>query len=122
MDAKGNITVKSDAVKQVLEYSQKLVKVMPQDVFAWDDASNNKYLISGQGSLIMNPPWPTRSPSATTRKSPSSSRPSRCPRGPKGRFAPYLPFIWGVWEFSKNKAPRRACCRPSGSARTSRSW
>ena len=57
VDAKGNIIVKSnDAVKQVLEYMQRLVKVMPQDVFAWDDASNNKYIISGQGSMIMNPP------------------------------------------------------------------
>src|SRR6267142_2079606 len=56
VDAKGNITVKSDPVKQVLEYAQRLVKALPPDVFAWDDASNNRYLISGQGSLIFNPP------------------------------------------------------------------
>ena len=31
-------------------------RCMPPDVFAWDDASNNKYLISGQGAMIMNPP------------------------------------------------------------------
>src|SRR5207249_10689181 len=56
LDAKGIITVKSDAVRRVLEYSQRLVKALPPDVFAWDDASNNRYLISGQGSLILNPP------------------------------------------------------------------
>ena len=30
-------------------------RLMPEDGFAWDDASNNKYLISGQGALIFNP-------------------------------------------------------------------
>src|ERR1043166_1310415 len=57
VNEKGDIIIKqNDAVKQVLEYMQRLAKVMPQDVFAWDDASNNKYIISGQGSLIFNPP------------------------------------------------------------------
>ena len=29
---------------------------LPPDVPAWDDASNNKWLISGKGTLILNPP------------------------------------------------------------------
>ncbi len=102
VDAKGNITVKSDAVKQVLEYMQRLVKVLPPDVFAWDDASNNKYLISGQGSLIMNPPsaW-----AVAKRDNPKVAE--QCwtfpsPKGPHGRFAPGLPFYWGIWKWSKN--------------------
>ena len=56
MDAKGNVTVKSDSVKQVLEYGKKLVAFCPADATAWDDASNNKWLISGKGALIFNPP------------------------------------------------------------------
>jgi ABC-type glycerol-3-phosphate transport system substrate-binding protein len=102
VDAKGNITVKSDAVKQVLAYTQRLAKVMPPDVFAWDDASNNKYLISGQGSLIMNPPsaW-----AVAKRDNPKVGE--QCwtfpsPKGVQGRYAPGLPFFWGVWKWSKN--------------------
>ncbi len=102
VDAKGNITVKSDATKRVLEWAQKLVKVVPPDVFAWDDASNNKYLISGQGSLIMNPPsaW-----AVAKRDNPKVAE--QCwtfpsPKGAQGRFAPGLPFFWGVWNWSKN--------------------
>ena len=102
VDAKGNITVKSDAVKHALEYAQRIVKVVPPDVFAWDDASNNKYLISGQGSLIMNPPsaW-----AVANRDNPKVAE--QCwtfpsPRGPKGRFAPGLPFFWGIWNWSRN--------------------
>jgi hypothetical protein len=56
VDQEGNITVKSDATRRVLEWFKKLVPVLPPDVFAWDDASNNKWLISGKGALIMNPP------------------------------------------------------------------
>ena len=56
VDAKGKITVKSDAVRKALEYYGKLAQWLPPDAPAWDNASNNKYLVSGKGSLIMNPP------------------------------------------------------------------
>ena len=89
-------------MKQVLEYAQRLVKVLPPDVFAWDDASNNKYLISGQGSLIMNPPsaW-----AVAKRDNPKVAE--QCwtfpsPKGVKGRYAPGQPFFWGIWKWSKN--------------------
>jgi len=102
VDAKGNITVKSDAVKQVLEYSQRLVKVVPPDVFAWDDASNNKYLISGQGSLIMNPPSAWAVAKRDNLKVAEQCWTFPSPKGPKGRYAPGLPFFWGIWKWSKN--------------------
>ena len=45
-----------DAVRQALDYYKKLMAFLPPDVPAWDDASNNKFLVSGQASMIMNPP------------------------------------------------------------------
>jgi ABC-type glycerol-3-phosphate transport system substrate-binding protein len=103
VDAKGKVTVKSDAVKQVLEYMKKLVPFLPPDVFAWDDASNNKWLVSGKGALIMNPPsaW-----AVAKRDAPKVAE--QCwthgmPSGPKGRYAPFLPYFWGIWNFGKNK-------------------
>ena len=56
VDGKGNITVDSDNVKQVMEYAAKLVKFLPSDTIAYDDASNNRALISGKSALIWNPP------------------------------------------------------------------
>jgi ABC-type glycerol-3-phosphate transport system substrate-binding protein len=56
VDAKGNMTVKSDAVRQALDYYKRLMAFLPSDVPSWDDASNNKWLVSGKGALIMNPP------------------------------------------------------------------
>jgi ABC-type glycerol-3-phosphate transport system substrate-binding protein len=104
VNEKGDIIIKqNDAVKQVLEYMQRLAKVMPQDVYAWDDASNNKYIISGQGSLIFNPP---SAYAVAKRDNPDVAKhlyEIPYPMGPKGRFAGYLPYLWGVWNFSKNK-------------------
>ncbi len=56
VDAKGNITVKSDAVREALDYYRRLMAFLPPDAPSWDDSSNNKFLISGQGAMIMNPP------------------------------------------------------------------
>ena len=108
IDAKGNITVKTDAVKQVLEYMKKLVPFLPPDVPAWDDASNNKWLVSGKGALIMNPPsaW-----AVAKRDNPQVAEQLwtfPTPRGPKGRYQPYLPYFWGIWKFSKNKAAAKS--------------
>ena len=47
VDAKGNVVVKNDKVRQVLEYYKKLMAFLPPDAPAWDDASNNKWLVSG---------------------------------------------------------------------------
>lgn len=103
VDEKGNVTVKTDGVRQALEFYKKLIAVLPPDAAAWDDASNNKWLISGKGALIMNPPsaW-----AVARRDAPQVAE--QCwthgfPSGPKGRFAPYLPYFWGIWNFGKNK-------------------
>jgi len=103
MDAKGEITVKSEAVKQVLEYAKRLAAFCPADAQAWDDASNNKWLLSGTGALIFNPPsaW-----AVGKRDAPQVAE--KCwfagfPKGPAGRFNPILPRFYGLWSFSKNK-------------------
>lgn len=108
VNAKGDITVKNDAVRQWLEFYKKLMSFMPADVTAWDDSSNNKWLISGNGALIMNPPssW-----AVAKRDAPKIAE--QCwthgmPAGPKGRFSPFLPFFWSIWGFSKNKAAAKS--------------
>jgi hypothetical protein len=107
-DAKGEVTVKTDAVRQALEFYKRLMKVLPPDVPAWDDASNNKYLVSGQGSLIMNPPsaW-----AVAKRDAPQIAEQlwtHGFAAGPKGRFAPFTPYFWGIWNFSKNQTAAKS--------------
>jgi ABC-type glycerol-3-phosphate transport system substrate-binding protein len=47
VDAKGNLTIKTDAVRQALEYYIKLARFLPSDAPSYDDASNNKILVAG---------------------------------------------------------------------------
>jgi ABC-type glycerol-3-phosphate transport system substrate-binding protein len=102
VDGEGNITVKSDEVKEVLEWFKKIVPLLPPSVFAWDNAANNKWLISGQGALIMNPPgaW-----AVAVRDAPGVAEQLwtfHSPKGPKGRFDPCSFGFWGIWNFSAN--------------------
>jgi ABC-type glycerol-3-phosphate transport system substrate-binding protein len=108
VDAKGNVTVKTDGVRQWLDFYKRLMAFLPPDVPAWDDSSNNKWLVSGNGSMIMNPPsaWAVAKRDAPKIAEQCWTHPF--PSGPKGRFAPYLPFINTVWNFSPNKSAAKS--------------
>ena len=101
IDAKGNITVDSPGVMAAMEYCKRLIPFLPADTVQYDDASNNRALISGKSALIWNPPsaW-----AVAKRDAPQVA--ADCwtfsnPRGPKGRLVPLRPYFWGVWNFSK---------------------
>ena len=102
--AKGEITVTSDKVRRVLEYGQQLVKYLPADTVSYDDASNNRALISGKSALIYNPPsaW-----AVAKRDAPEVAKDCwtfPCPSGPAGRFIPWVYCFYGIWKFAKNKS------------------
>ena len=103
IDAKGNIQVKSDAVHQVLEYAQRLVKFYPEEAVSYDDASNNRALISGKSALIFNPPsaWAVAKRDAPAVAADCWTFPA--PKGPNGRLVPTASYFWGVYNFSHNK-------------------
>jgi len=103
VDTEGNIRLDSAEVQQVLEYAQKLVKFYPADAVSYDDASNNRALISGKSALIFNPPsaW-----AVAKRDAPDVAKDCwtfSAPAGPKGRFVPTAGFYWGIWKFSQNQ-------------------
>ena len=99
----GAVDVRSDNVRQVLEYAQRLVKHLPDDAVSYDDASNNRALISGKSALIWNPPsaWAVAKRDAPKVAEDCWTFPA--PKGPKGRFLPLGATSWGIWNFSRNK-------------------
>ncbi len=104
IDENDNIKINSDETRKGLEYLKKLMAVNPPEVYAWDDAGNNRWMISGKGSSIMNPPssW-----AVAKRDNPSVAEKiwhHPMPKGPKGRFVGQLPQFYGVWSFSPNKS------------------
>ncbi|MGA9866848.1 MAG: ABC transporter substrate-binding protein [Acetobacteraceae bacterium] len=104
MNRDGKILLDSDPVQQALEYSRKLVQFLPDAGNSYDDASNNRALISGKSALIFNPPsaW-----ALAKRDAPQVAADCwtfSAPAGPKGRFVPTQIYFWGVWNFSKNQS------------------
>ncbi len=108
VDAKGNVTVKTDTVRQALDYSARLARFFPADAPAWDDASNNKWLIAGKGPLILNPPSAWAVAKRDAPKVAEQLWTHGMPAGPKGRFTPFIPYFWGIWSFGKNKSAAKS--------------
>jgi ABC-type glycerol-3-phosphate transport system substrate-binding protein len=104
IDAEGKSQLQSDGTRQALEYAQRLVKFYPADAVSFDDASNNRALISGKSALIFNPPsaWAVAKRDNIAVASDCWTFPA--PSGPKGRFVPTQSYFWGTYSFSKNKA------------------
>ena len=122
VDKDGNITVKSDATRQVLDWFKRLMQTMPQDTWAWDNAGNNKFLISGKGSLIQNPPsaWAVAKRDAPQVAEKCWSFPP--PKGPKGRFIAGNTYFFGAWKFSQNQGAAKDLIIICPIARWPRSW
>jgi ABC-type glycerol-3-phosphate transport system substrate-binding protein len=95
--------VDSPEVHAVLDYTRKLGRFLPSDAASYDDASNNRALISGKSALIMNPPsaW-----SVAKRDAPKIAEDCwhfPCPTGAKGRYIPYNYCFYGAWSFGANR-------------------
>jgi ABC-type glycerol-3-phosphate transport system substrate-binding protein len=108
VNAKGDITVKSDNVKKALEYWKQLVAYLPPDAPSWDDASNNKAFVAGKTALIMNPPsaW-----AVARRDRPEVAEQTwhhGMAAGPAGRYGPFTTPFWGVWNFGKNQSAAKS--------------
>jgi multiple sugar transport system substrate-binding protein len=97
--------INSEKTAQVIEYYKELYKdAMDPEVLSWDDASNNRGILSGKYSWIHNPISPYNA--ALKEKMPIADdinhHPS--PAGPAGTHsAPPINMV-SIWKFSKNVA------------------
>lgn len=117
----GDITADSEGVRAALEYMKQLGPLLAPDAPAWDDASNNKWLVSGNGSMIWNPPsaW-----AVAVRDAPDIAQhlwTHGAPAGPSGRFQPFLPYFLGIWKFSEKKDAAKSLLRYLGREESARS-
>ncbi len=120
VNARGEITVDSDQTRNALEYVIRLAGYMPDGIHQWDEQSNNDWLVSGQGTSVVNPPsaW-----AVASRDKPDVAQQlwhHDMPRGPNGRFRAVLPHFFGVWDFARNKPAAKALIRHLSDRETSR--
>jgi len=108
VDEKGEVTVKTEATRQALDFFKRLSKHLPEEVYAYDNASNNKALVSGYSALIMNPPSAYAVAKRDAVKIAEQLWTINSPKGPAGRYDPANYYFWGIWNFSKNVPAAKA--------------
>jgi hypothetical protein len=107
MTGDGKITVDSDSTRASLDFLKELSEYMPEDVYDWENVSNNRWIIEGKGSAIHNPPsaWAVakdEAPDVATQLWHHD-----VPVGPSGRYRGADPAFFGIWSFAANKAAAR---------------
>jgi multiple sugar transport system substrate-binding protein len=104
VDADGKaVTVNSPETAEAIEFTKRLYhEAMESEVLSWDDSSNNRFMTSGKGSWIANPP--SHYLLVKTRNMPVAEEIyfQLMPAGPKGRHTTTFIRSIGVWKFSKN--------------------
>lgn len=102
VDEKGNVVIDSPETRAALEYAKELFQYMPREMLGWDDAGNNRFLLSGVGSWTPNPPsiWAV----AKLKKLPIAEEFDHVPMpaGPAGAFRVGDFNNLGIWKFSPN--------------------
>jgi multiple sugar transport system substrate-binding protein len=103
-DEEGHLVLDQPASVRALEAAISLFRLaMTDDVLVWDDASDNRFLASGQGSLTLDPVSALR---AIEEQDPALAekvglRPA--PAGPAGRIFPHAAQTYMIFKFSPNQ-------------------
>ena len=95
--------INSDKAAQVVEWYKELYKdAMEPEVLSWDNASNNRFLLSGKGSWIHNAISPYVA--AVAKKMPIADEINHhsSPSGSAGIHSATTVNSLAIWKFSKN--------------------
>jgi len=103
-DEAANVVINSrDTIEAVKVGSEIYRSAMSDEVLGWDITSNNRYLVSGRGSLVMNSIAALR---ALEDQDPSLAGKVGLlpvPKGPAGTASPYVVSIYVIWKFAENQ-------------------
>jgi ABC-type glycerol-3-phosphate transport system substrate-binding protein len=109
--ATGDIAVESDATLAGIEFVVELSQSMPRDIYRWTNASNDHWLLAGNGAAIVDAPnfWvraKQEQPAVAARLWHHDA-----PAGPHGRFRSVEFSTYGIWRFSPHKQAARDLLR-----------
>jgi multiple sugar transport system substrate-binding protein len=104
-DEHGNVTINSKQTIEALKYMKALYQESETpEVFTWDPSSNNRAMLAGKTSYVMNAISISRQ--AEREHSPISSRIMLCPalKGPAKRIAAeHVMDCYMIWNFAENQ-------------------
>ena len=104
-DKNGNVAFAKKEIVEVLKFGERLFKeTMTDEILSWDDTSNNRYIISGKGSLICNPISAYRTAAKEQPDVYKNLEIQKPPLGPSGeRIGGARTMSYGIYNFSKEQ-------------------
>lgn len=103
-DAEGNLTINSKNTLEALRYVKALFEeCMTPEVLAWDASSNNRQMLAGRSSLVLNAISITRT--GENNKMPIHEKIglAKAAKGPVRRMGlEHLMSCYAIWKFSEN--------------------
>jgi multiple sugar transport system substrate-binding protein len=104
-DEHARVTINSKHTVEALKFMADLYqRGMTPEVFGWAPSSNNNFLYSGKGSLIVNPISATRTPEDIGLSFSDDLYIAPIPRGPVQRAGlEGLIGTYSIWKFAKNR-------------------
>jgi multiple sugar transport system substrate-binding protein len=104
-DEDGNVTINMSETVDALRFMAEIFRGgMTNEVFAWDATSNNRFYVSGKGSMILNAISAVRTLEAETPALAAKTGLAPIPEGPNGRQAlEHVLGVYVIWKFAKNQ-------------------
>jgi hypothetical protein len=110
--AKIDVEVSDDYTSQgLMGYGQQFVKSLPPDAVSYDDASNNRALVSGKSALNYNLPSARAVAKRDAPKVAEDCWTFSCPTGPVACSVPYNYVFPGICEFARNNSAAKDLLR-----------
>ena len=103
-DEQGNLVLNSKETLEAVKFVMALYEeCMTEEVFAWDASANNRFMISGKGSLALNAISITRTAEKSAPEMEKKIWLSKACKGPVRRMGlEHVMDVYVIWKFAEN--------------------
>ena len=103
-DEEGNLVLNSKETLEAVKYVKALYQeCMTDEVFTWDASSNNRFMISGKGSLALNAISITRTAEKSAPEMEKNIWLAKACKGPVRRMGlEHVMNVYVIWKFAEN--------------------
>jgi multiple sugar transport system substrate-binding protein len=103
-DAEGNVVLNSKETIEAIKFVKAIYEEsMTPEVFAWDSSSNNRFMLEGRGSLVMNAISISRAAEKNDPEKGKNIWLAKTPKGPVRRMGlQSVTNAYAIWKFAEN--------------------
>jgi multiple sugar transport system substrate-binding protein len=103
-DEEGNVVLNSKETLEAIKFVKAMYnECMTPEVYTWDASSNNRFMISGKGSLALNAISITRTAEKTAPEMGKKIWLAKAPKGPVRRMGlEHVMNVYVIWKFAEN--------------------